>query len=68
MQLLDEPLGLNAQATTVTLDLGLRYLFGGEATYLRQDPIRHEHDQVVLEVGRTQTDVLIPKLGLTFTM
>ena len=52
----------------VSLDARLRYLVGGEATYLgRGDIVRYGDGTVGLDVRRSRTDVLVPHLGVAFT-
>jgi len=48
------------------LDVGARYLRGGQAEYLREDSIRYEGDAVIYEVYSSNTDMFVPKFGVTF--
>ncbi|MDQ7041491.1 MAG: hypothetical protein Q9M35_11190 [Rhodothermus sp.] len=48
------------------IHLGGRYLYGSEAEYLRRGSIRREGGQVVYDVYRSQTNVLVWRFGVTF--
>lgn len=51
---------------SIMLHLGARYLFGSSADYLKKGSVRREDGQVTFDVSRSRTDLLIPKLGVTF--
>ncbi len=50
----------------IMLDLRLRYLYGGEAEYLRQGGIERIDGEVFLDPVRSQTDLLTFNIGLAF--
>lgn len=47
------------------LHAGVRYLFGGEAAYLREGSIRREVGRVRYDVARSETDLLINEFGIS---
>jgi hypothetical protein len=47
------------------LDIGVRYLRGGRAEYLREGSIREENGSVVYDVFSSRTDVLAVQVGVT---
>ena len=50
----------------VFVDARLRYLFGGEAKYLREGDIEADADgDPIFRYTESRTDVLLPQLGLT---
>ncbi|MFH1943269.1 MAG: hypothetical protein ABIL68_14295 [bacterium] len=55
--------GLNA----VYIDLGLRYLRGGEAEYLKEGSIRIENGRVRYDVNKSTTDILMIHIGASIT-
>lgn len=57
----------NAQPTgSLYLDVGTRYLFGGEAEYLKEGSIRREGTQVAYDVTQSRTDLMQINLGVVF--
>ncbi len=53
---------------SVALDASVRYLAGGEATYLaRGDIARYRNGTIRLDPRRSRTDLLTPRLGVSFT-
>lgn len=49
------------------LELGARYVKGGEAEYLREGSIIQENGDIVYEVNSSATDLITVHIGLTFT-
>ncbi|HEX6983200.1 MAG TPA: hypothetical protein VF181_10605 [Balneolaceae bacterium] len=49
---------------TLSINLGVRYLFGSEADYLAENSIRAGASGVLFEQIESDTDMLIPKLGM----
>lgn len=50
----------------VSIDARVRYLFGGEADYLREGGISSDrNDNLVFDVTRSSTDLLLPQLGVS---
>ena len=49
----------------VFLNLGMRYFFGGEASYLKKGAIVRDHGRVAFDVTRTETELLQTQLGVT---
>jgi hypothetical protein len=52
-------------AREVLLDARVRYLVGGEASYLGRGDLRGEDGEVVVEPRRSRTDLLVPQVGVT---
>jgi len=53
---------------SLSLDASVRYLVGGEATYLaRGDIERRRNGTIRLDPRRSRTDLLVPRLGVSFT-
>jgi hypothetical protein len=51
----------------IFVDARLRYLFGGEAEYLREGGLRTDaNDNLVFDVERSRTNLLLPQIGVTF--
>jgi hypothetical protein len=51
----------------IFVDARLRYLFGGEADYLREGDIEADgNGDPIYNVTRSDTDLLLPQLGVTF--
>jgi hypothetical protein len=48
----------------LSIGLGIRYLFGGEAEYLKKGSIRRENGDVSFDVERSQTALLVPHIGV----
>ena len=46
------------------LDVSVRYLYGGEAHYLREFAIRREGGQAFLDVSRSRTDMVVVYIGV----
>jgi hypothetical protein len=53
---------------SVYIDLGLRYLRGGEAEYLKEGSIRRENGRVTYDVNKSTTDILIIHIGASITL
>ena len=51
---------------SLDFDLGVRYLKGGEAEYLKKGSVHREAGDVVYDVYRSRTDLLKVNIGLTF--
>lgn len=65
--LLMDRVGETGRAGQLLLDVRLRYLFGREAEYLKRGSIRElDGGQIVYDVERSRTDLLLPQVGLTF--
>ncbi len=62
--------GIGRQLASVYIDLGLRYLKGGEAEYLREGDIeivpREGDDEVIYHINKSTTDILTIHLGASF--
>ncbi len=50
----------------VLIDFRIRYLFGGEATYLKEGSITVNDGQVAIDALRSRTDLLTYQLGVSF--
>ncbi len=48
------------------INVGARYLFGGEAEYLKKGSIERRDGQVFFNTERSETNMLVTNLGLTF--
>lgn len=51
---------------SVNIDLGFRYLLGGEAEYLKQGGIKRENGTVIYSPSKSKTDLLMTNIGVTF--
>lgn len=51
---------------TVMVNLGFRYLWGSEADYLQEGSVRRSNGRVSYDVTRSDTNLLVPQLGVTF--
>ncbi len=51
---------------SINIDLGVRYLFGGEATYLQEGDIIREGTTVTYSPSQSTTDLLTATVGVTF--
>lgn len=49
---------------TVSLNVGVRYLFGSQAQYLQSNSIRESDGGITFEVSRSRTDLIVPQFGL----
>lgn len=50
----------------VYIDLGIRYLMGGEAEYLKEGSIEVEDGQVFYDISKSTTDILTAHIGVMF--
>lgn len=55
-------------ARGVYLNLTGRYMFGGEAEYLKKGSIRRENGQVFYDVSKSNTDLFYMKLGIVLNI
>jgi hypothetical protein len=51
----------------VSLDFGLKYLLGSEASYLKEGSIRRENGQVTFDVKQSKTTLLLPYVGVVLS-
>ena len=51
---------------TVYIDIGVRYLKGGEAEYLKEGSITVENGQVFYDISKSTTDIITIHLGVSF--
>lgn len=51
----------------VFLDLGARYLKGGQAEYLKEGSIIHENKRMTYDINESSTDLITIRAGLSFT-
>ena len=58
--------GFGAAPQTPRLDIGVRYLYGGEADYLSKGGILWGRDPVGLEPHRSRTDMVMIYIGVAF--
>jgi hypothetical protein len=47
------------------VDLGARYVFGGEAEYLKEGSIRNVNGRVVYDILKSRTDLLVVQAGVS---
>jgi hypothetical protein len=47
------------------VDLGARYVFGGEAEYLKEGSIRNVNGRVVYDILKSRTDLLVVQVGIS---
>ena len=58
----------NGGTLNILIHVGVRYLLGSNAEYLRRGSIeRLDNGNVVFEVNRSRTDLIMPQLGASFT-
>ncbi len=57
----------DAQPAAVYLDLGVRYIFGGEAKYLKEGDIHRTKTKVSYTPSESTTDLLTVRLGVSVT-
>jgi opacity protein-like surface antigen len=53
-------------AFTVNLEVGVRYIRGGSANYMKPGDIQLEDGGVTYTINRSRTDILMPKIGVAF--
>jgi len=58
--------GMQKAACELLLDFKIRYLYGGEAEYLKEGSITRENGDVIYDVKRSDTDLLLFQLGVIF--
>jgi hypothetical protein len=58
--------GFGAAPHTARLDIGVRYLYGGEADYLTEGAIFRGREPVALEPHRSRTDMVMIYIGVAF--
>jgi hypothetical protein len=51
--------------TKIFLNLGARYMYGNEATYLKEGSVRVSNGQVTYDTSRSKTDMIIYQVGVT---
>jgi hypothetical protein len=56
----------NSGMYAINVDLGVRYLFGDEAKYLKKGDIHRENSTVTYHPSQSTTDLLTVQLGVTF--
>lgn len=61
-------LGKEGETGEVAIHFGARYLFGGEAEYLKEGSIRRAGGRVEYDVDRSRTDLLVPQFGVRLTL
>lgn len=54
------------KTTSFLLHVGVDYLLGGNASYLKRGSIRRENGQVTFDVQESRTDLILPRIGVTF--
>jgi len=59
--------GSGRRVLTLDLDIGVRYLKGGEAEYLKKGSVHREDGIVTYDVYRSRTDLLKVNIGFTFS-
>jgi len=57
---------IGRELASVYIDLGLRYLKGGEAEYLKENSITIEGTQVYYDISKSTTDILTIHIGASF--
>ena len=67
VRLYDGPLGEEQRPVSISLNVGVRYLFGAEAEYLKEGSIRQSGGSVRYDVERSKTDLLVPQFGVRFS-
>jgi hypothetical protein len=52
---------------SININVGTRYLFGGEASYLKEGDIKRENGTVIYSPSQSTTDLLTTSIGVTVT-
>jgi hypothetical protein len=55
------------QPSSVLIDVGVRYLYGRDAEYLKEGSIRREDGQVVFDVIKSRTNMFTLHVGIALT-
>lgn len=58
--------GLEGGPQGVYVDLGVRYLLGTQAQYLKEGSIRREGTNITFDVSESETNLLVFQIGVTF--
>jgi hypothetical protein len=53
----------NEGITDVFVDVGARYVFGGEAEYLKEGSVRNVNGRVAYDILKSKTDLLVFQIG-----
>lgn len=56
----------NKNKSKIFFDFKIRYLFGGEAYYLKKGSITTKHGQVFYDLTKSRTDILTFQIGIVF--
>lgn len=64
VRLFEKPLGMYESPTRLSVNLGVRYLYGPETAYLGTESLRVTDRDLTFEPIRSRTDLLLPRLGL----
>lgn len=64
VQVFNGPLGMNKNNAAISMHIGARYLFGSEADYLTENSILAQTDRIHFEPAESNTNMIIPKLGI----
>ncbi|MCX6574987.1 MAG: hypothetical protein NTV82_01190 [Candidatus Aminicenantes bacterium] len=59
--------GSGRRVVSLDLDIGARYLKGGEAEYLKKGSVHREDGVVTYDVYRSRTDLVKVNIGITFS-
>jgi hypothetical protein len=59
--------GGTTEPFALSLDLGISYLLGGEASYLKKGSIHRSGDRVAYDILRSETDLLVAHIGVTLS-
>jgi len=51
---------------SINIDIGVRYLFGGEAAYLKKGDIIRDNGKVIYSPSQSTTDLMTTTVGVTF--
>lgn len=56
--------GEQGKTWSILIDLKMRYLAGGEAEYLKKGSIRRDEGEVVYDISKSKTDLLVAHIGI----
>ncbi len=56
----------NSRPYSILVNLGVRYLLGSSAEYLRRGSTSREDGALTFDVNKSRTDLIIPQIGATF--
>lgn len=62
------PIGWDDRPGTLSVNVGVRYLFGSESSYMTDETLHWEGGRLTLATVRSRTDLVVPHLGVRVTL